>query len=84
MHLPSDLNSCHKLILEQQNQIEQFSKEMEGLRELMMRQSVRITELEAQLGQNSRNSHKPPSTDGYRKTVAIPKAKGKKTGGQKG
>ena len=84
MHLPSDINSCHKLILEQQNQIEQFSKEMEELRELIMSQSVRITELEAQLGQNSRNSHKPPSTDGYRKTVALPKAKGKKTGGQKG
>jgi transposase len=42
----------------------------------------RVAELERQLDQNSRNSHKPPSSDGYRKATAIkPKVK-KQQGGQ--
>jgi transposase len=40
--------------------------------------------LRAQLHQNSNNSHKPPSTDGFQKKPALPKPKGKKTGGQFG
>lgn len=46
----------------------------------------RIAELEEQLGKNSRNSHKSPSSDGY--TKPSPKSlrpkSGKKAGGQKG
>lgn len=43
----------------------------------------RIQELERQLGQNSRNSSKPPSSDGYRKPVNLRK-KGGKNGAPKG
>ncbi len=47
---------------------------------------ARVERLEAQLAQNSRNSHKPPSTDGYDKPK--PKSRRKKShrapGGQRG
>lgn len=45
---------------------------------------VRITELEARLNNNSRNSSKPPSSDGYKKKPALPKKTKGKQGGQKG
>jgi transposase len=44
----------------------------------------RIEELEHKRNQNSRNSHRPPSSDGYKKKPAIPKKKPGKQGGQKG
>jgi transposase len=49
---------------------------------------ARIAELERQLGLNSGNSGKPPSSDGLKKTPArvssLREQSGKKTGGQKG
>lgn len=45
---------------------------------------ARITELEARLNSNSRNSNMPPSSDGYKKKPALPKEKKGKQGGQKG
>jgi len=44
----------------------------------------RITELESRLNSNSRNSSRPPSSDGYKKKPALPKKKKGKQGGQKG
>jgi len=50
----------------------------------------RIAELEKQISKNSRNSSKPPSTDGFKKptgkkkTKSLRKKTGKKQGGQKG
>jgi transposase len=44
----------------------------------------KVAALEVRLNQNSGNSHKPPSTDGFKKQPALPKAKGKSSGGQKG
>jgi len=41
-------------------------------------------ELKAQINSNSNNSSKPPSSDGYKKKPAFPKAKNGKQGGQKG
>jgi transposase len=40
--------------------------------------------LKDQLSKNSKNSHKPPSSDGYGKKPALPQSSGKKTGGQFG
>ena len=44
----------------------------------------RIAELEAMLGQNSRNSSRPPSSDGLAKQPAFPRSSGKRRGGQPG
>ena len=41
-------------------------------------------ELKVRINSNSNNSSKPPSSDGYKKKPAFPKAKNGKQGGQKG
>ncbi len=48
--------------------------------------TARVEELERQLSQNSSNSSKPPSSDGYKKPSprSLRKKAGKKKGGQKG
>ncbi|MGB3777499.1 MAG: DUF6444 domain-containing protein [Tunicatimonas sp.] len=45
---------------------------------------ARIAELESMLGQNSRNSSRPPSGDGFKKQPAFPRSSGKRRGGQPG
>lgn len=45
---------------------------------------LRITELEALLRTNSRNSSKPPSTDGFRRATPPKPVTGRKPGGQVG
>lgn len=51
-------------------------------------QDAQIAELKARLGQNSRNSSKPPSSDGYRKPSpkkrSLRRPSGRKQGGQEG
>src|SRR5271157_5525551 len=55
---------------------------------LIMELQARIAELERQLGLNSGNSGKPPSSDGLKKKPArvssLRERSGKKPGGQKG
>ena len=71
--LPSDISTCHTLIIN-------LDKENENLK-------ARVAELENRLNKNSRNSNKPPSSDGLKKpkvSPGIPKKKGKKSGGQPG
>lgn len=43
-----------------------------------------IAGLKTQVNQHSKNSHKPPSSDGYGKKPALPKTSDKKRGGQVG
>jgi transposase len=40
--------------------------------------------LEGQVGKNSKNSSKPPSSDGFKKTTSQRKPSGNKPGGQEG
>lgn len=86
MNLPNDISSCHKLIRSQQELIDKLLerfKDVDSLRE-------KVKELEYRLTQNSSNSHRPPSSDGLRKTPvksikpAFPRKGNKKQGGQVG
>lgn len=43
-----------------------------------------VADLRSRLNQNSKNSHKPPSTDGLSKKPGLPKESPKKSGGQLG
>src|SRR6202790_2959999 len=58
------------------------------LRAIIAVQNARIADLERQLGLNSGNSGKPPSSDGLKKkpvrVSSLRERSGKKTGGQKG
>ena len=60
-----------------QGQVQALTSEVERLR-------LRIKELEGQASKNSKNSSKPPSSDGLKKTTSLRVASGKKPGGQAG
>lgn len=45
---------------------------------------ARVKQLENQLNQNSKNSSKPPSSDGFKRTKSQRAKSGKQSGGQKG
>jgi len=47
-------------------------------------QNKHIQDLQDRLAKNSGNSHKPPSSEGYRKPTNLRKPSGKKNGGQEG
>jgi transposase len=60
---------------------------IEVLQALVASLTSRVAELERQLGQNSTNSGKPPSSDGLQKpprTQSLREPSGKKSGGQRG
>jgi len=59
------------------NRLAQVEKENADLKE-------ENAELKARLNSNSRNSSRPPSSDGYKKKPALPKKAKGKQGGQKG
>jgi len=66
----SGLEGCHKLI--------------EELVAVITALENRVTELERQLRQHSGNSHRPPSSDGFKKKAAPLVGKKHKRGGQDG
>ncbi|HKV85377.1 MAG TPA: IS66 family transposase [Ktedonobacterales bacterium] len=60
-------------------------RELPALREQVTALLARVQELEAQLGKDSHNSSKPPSSDGLaRKTKSLRRKSGKQPGGQLG
>lgn len=81
MTLPNDISSCHALILAQQAQIKALQEQVALL-------LGKVEQLEDRLNKTSGNSNKPPSSDGLKKKPvlrpAIPREKGKQSGGQKG
>lgn len=66
------------MIIERQNQT------IATLTERIVQLEIRIAELEARLNQNSRNSNRPPSTDGFRRPKSQRKKGERPPGGQKG
>ena len=80
MTLPTDISSCHELLLKQQEQIKSLQQKVD---DLLSKQA----ELTARLNSNSRNSSKPPSSDGLGKLPTKPafaRKKGNKPGGKPG
>ena len=77
--LPPDVRKAVSIIISvQQEAIAQQGETIQAL-------DARIKELEAQLNQNSRNSSRPPSSDGPKKPRTSQKGKkGRKPGGQPG
>jgi transposase len=65
------------IILRQQTQIEKLTQQVE----VLLR---RVQQLEDQLSKNSRNSGKPPSSDGLKKPKSLREKGKRKSGGQKG
>ena len=67
--------------------LEELEKENKILRHENAMLKAEVADLRACLDSNSRNSNKPPSSDGYKKQTvkpAFPKGKGNSQGGQKG
>jgi len=66
---------------------DEFGTELIELAEQLQKQGDVIRELQARLAKNSKNSSKPPSSDGYgkeNKTVSLRKKGNKSNGGQSG
>lgn len=82
------------LIFELIKQVENFTLRIQELEKAegenkILRQKIAALEqenieLKSRLNSNSKNSSKPPSSDGYLKKPALPKKKKGKQGGQKG
>jgi len=72
-------------MLEQINSIPAMHEKIEGLSVKIEKLEARNQELESQKNKDSHNSHKPPSSDGFKQVVKNSRVKsGKSTGGQKG
>lgn len=76
MKLPEDIAGYRQLV-------EHLLVIIDQQQATIKRLELRVSELEARLNQNSRNSHRPPSSDGLRKPAALPKEP-KSRGGQPG
>jgi transposase len=81
-----DLESLVDYTLLLQQQVESLRQQVDAIQQQVKTLQQKVTSLEAQLQQNSSNSNKPPSSDGYRKPApkSLRRKGERKPGGQKG
>ena len=77
MELSDDIKVLKDLVIRLIKRVEELEFENASLR-------AENADLRSKLSQNSKNSHKPPSSDGLSKKPALPKDAAKKSGGQIG
>ena len=85
--LNATIEELQETIKGSQETIKALEETVKELQEIVKSSQETIKELRRQLGQDSHNSSKPPSGDGYKKsprTKSQRTASGKKPGGQKG
>jgi transposase len=73
-----------KLIQELFQKIEVLTSRLEQAEKEIAELKAENAELKARLNSNSKNSSRPPSSDGYQKKPAFPRKKNGKQGGQAG
>jgi transposase len=85
-HLIDTVNRQTKTIENQTETIENQTSVINQLRSEVQEKDDIINNFKEQLGMNSQNSSKPPSTDGFKKPApkSLRKPSGKKSGAQKG
>ena len=84
LDLPTDIATCYDLIRAQQHQIQEQHQLIQQLQAQVSMLLETVEALKTRLDQNSRNSHRPPSSDGFTKAPALPKSKKRPQGGQPG
>jgi transposase len=77
MELSNDISVLKDLVMVLLAKVEALESENAALR-------AEVSELRSRLNLNSKNSHKPPSSDGLSKKPGLPKGSPKKSGGQFG
>lgn len=77
MEIPNDIATLKDIVSKLLSRIEDLEAENATLKSIN-------ADLLSRLNKNSKNSNKPPSTDGLAKKPAFPQSQGKKTGGQLG
>lgn len=78
------VNSLNARLSETEQKYVELQSKYSGMQAENAELKTRIAELEARINSNSRNSSKPPSSDGYQKKPAFPRKKKGKQGGQQG
>jgi transposase len=73
-----------KIIQDLIEQVARLTYRLEQAEKRILELEVENAELKARLNSNSRNSSKPPSSDGYQKKPAFPRIRKGKKGGQPG
>jgi transposase len=91
MTLPTTISSCHELLIQQQEiitaqaaMITELTGQVKQLSAHIKKLDARILELEEQVNKNSKNSNKPPASDGLTKAPAFARKRGRRRGGKVG